>query len=93
MLYSGDPVDNSKEQLLEENEGICTTTPWGPWSECSVTCSMGTSVHTRRFLDRLGRKKCPHVSVIERKMCMQPACIGEDTECEIVSALHQLMIT
>jgi hypothetical protein len=84
ILHSGGPVVDD-QQLLEDNEGICTTTSWGPWSECSVTCGVGTSTRTRKFVERLGRKKCPHVSVIEREKCMRPACTGEDANREVVS--------
>ncbi|XP_067001720.2 spondin-1 [Anabrus simplex] len=71
------PGDELEEGgLLEEIEGICNTTPWGPWSECSVTCGVGFNMRTRRFLDRMGNKKCPHISLVEKEKCMQPECTG-----------------
>lgn len=55
-------VDDSEEDLKQE-EGICKTTDWTPWAECSASCGIGFTMRTRRFLDRLGRKKCPHVII------------------------------
>nr|CAD7194789.1 unnamed protein product [Timema douglasi] len=64
------------EPVLEDNEGVCSTTPWSQLSECSVSCGVGVAMRTRRFLDRMGRKKCPHVSLLEKEKCMMPPCTG-----------------
>ena len=48
---------------------MCQTTEWTGWSECSTTCGKGYELRTRRFLNRMGRKKCPHVDTTERRSC------------------------
>ena len=45
----------------EDNSGICKTTPWTDWSECSEKCGIGFRMKTRGFVDRMGQKKCPHI--------------------------------
>lgn len=64
----------------EGGNGICQTTPWSAWSECSATCGIGISMRTRTFHNHLGRKRCPHVSVVEKQKCMQPECLFEAAE-------------
>lgn len=56
------------------NDAFCETTDWGHWSECSSTCGVGIKMRTRRFKDRMGRKRCPHVYLVEKVKCMEPAC-------------------
>lgn len=56
--------------------GICATSNWSPWSECSVTCGIGFTMRTRYFKEKTGRKKCPHITTIEKDKCMRPDCIG-----------------
>lgn len=46
-----------------EGVGVCKTTKWSEFSECSTTCGVGFSMRVRTFIDHMGRKKCPHVSV------------------------------
>ncbi|CRK89994.1 CLUMA_CG003720, isoform A [Clunio marinus] len=81
--------DDSSENLAlseatvnEQGEGlgICKTTRWSDWSECSATCGVGITMRTRTFLDRVGRKKCPHITVVEKQKCMQPECSIADLE-------------
>lgn len=47
----------------EDLNGICQTTVWGPWSECSVTCGIGVNTRRRNFLNHMGLKKCPLVAI------------------------------
>ncbi|XP_076619199.1 extracellular matrix protein f-spondin [Colletes latitarsis] len=60
--------------LLAANNAFCATTEWSAWSECSSTCGVGMKLRTRKFTDRMGHKKCPHVSVMEKEKCMEPPC-------------------
>ncbi|EEB20418.1 f-spondin, putative [Pediculus humanus corporis] len=72
---------------VEDTEAFCETSPFGEWSECSTTCGVGVAMRTRRFLDRWGRKKCPHVSLVEKRECIEPPCpspspgINMDSRC------------
>ncbi|XP_052738249.1 spondin-1 [Bicyclus anynana] len=61
-----------------EAAGICRTSEWGAWSECSVTCGVGISTRRRHFLNQMGLKKCPLVHVDENRKCMQPQCTEEE---------------
>lgn len=60
--------------------GVCKTTRWAPWSECSATCGIGISMRTRSFVDNMGRKKCPHITVVEKQKCMAPDCLVTDID-------------
>ncbi|XP_023306152.2 spondin-1 [Lucilia cuprina] len=69
--------------LVNENgdgAGVCQTTAWSPWSECSATCGIGITMRTRTFLNHVGRKRCPHISVVEKQKCMKPECTFEQIE-------------
>lgn len=57
-----------------EGSGVCKTSPWSAWSECSVPCGIGITMRTRTFLNHLGRKRCPHITVVEKQKCMRPEC-------------------
>lgn len=58
---SGESVVEDSQEKVEDNEGICKTTLWTEWSECSETCGIGVKSRTRGFVDPAGRKKCQHI--------------------------------
>ncbi|KAL1506661.1 hypothetical protein ABEB36_005985 [Hypothenemus hampei] len=62
------------ESLDPTMGGICSTSPWGPWSACSETCGIGFKMRNRFFVDSMGMKKCPQVSTVEKEKCMGPPC-------------------
>lgn len=67
----GETDDDSILLLADEH---CKTTSWSEWSECTATCGIGMMTRTRRFLKQTGYKKCRHVSILEKKKCMEPPC-------------------
>ncbi|XP_022829303.1 spondin-1 [Spodoptera litura] len=78
---NGVPEDSDNNATpIEANEGICETSEWGPWSECSVTCGVGVSTRRRHFLNHMGIKKCPLVATEENRKCMEPQCTEEERE-------------
>ncbi|XP_046594734.1 spondin-1 [Neodiprion lecontei] len=66
--------EEEPEAPLLGTEEICQTTSWSGWSECSSTCGVGFKMRTRKFNNRMGRKKCPHIQIVEKQKCMEPAC-------------------
>ncbi|KAK4887775.1 hypothetical protein RN001_004046 [Aquatica leii] len=68
------------EEKIEKNEGVCATSEWGPWTDCSSTCGVGFISRNRHFVDKKGRKKCPHINTFEREKCMGPPCLEENYE-------------
>ncbi|KAL7024638.1 hypothetical protein ACKWTF_013141 [Chironomus riparius] len=79
---SSENLAESQATVNEQGEGLglCRTTQWTDWSECSATCGVGISMRTRTFVDRSGRKKCPHISIVEKTKCMMPDCKITDLE-------------
>lgn len=65
---------------IEELDGICKTSEWGEWSECSVTCGIGINTRRRHFINHMGLKKCPLVQIEENRKCMEPQCSEQERE-------------
>ncbi|XP_064537926.1 spondin-1 [Drosophila montana] len=63
-----------------EGAGLCKTSPWSVWSECSASCGIGITMRTRTFVSPLGRKRCPHITIVEKNKCMRPDCTYEQVE-------------
>ncbi len=74
---SGEPFDDDTLLLSDEH---CKTTEWSEWSECTATCGIGFMTRTRHFLKRSGFKKCKHISIFEKKKCMEPPCKATQVE-------------
>lgn len=78
----GENLANSQSLVSDNGEGagLCKTTPWSVWSECSASCGIGITMRTRTFTNPLGRKRCPHITIVEKNKCMRPDCTFEQVE-------------
>lgn len=75
-----DDDDDINRNLGEIDSQICEITNWSEWSECSVTCGIGFRMKSRRFIHKMGRKKCSHIGLIEKEKCMNPPCASGTDE-------------
>ncbi|XP_057657573.1 spondin-1 [Diorhabda carinulata] len=71
---------DSQEIDSLDNSGICATTEWSAWSNCSEICGSGYKMRTRKFLNKNGRKKCPHVKSMEKEECINRECRQDEIE-------------
>lgn len=78
----GENLANSQSLVGDNGEGagLCKTSPWSVWSECSASCGIGITMRTRTFVNHLGRKRCPHITIVEKNKCMRPDCTYEQVE-------------
>ncbi|CAH1173684.1 unnamed protein product [Phaedon cochleariae] len=72
--------DSQEIDSLGDNTGICAVTDWSGWSSCSEKCGDGVRMRTRKFINRLGMKKCPHISIIDKEKCSIRTCRPDEIE-------------
>ncbi|XP_064108632.1 spondin-1-like isoform X2 [Macrobrachium nipponense] len=59
------------------DQRVCVTTEWSSWSHCSATCGEGQRMRNRRYLNRMGRKKCLKPTT-EKDTCVADTPVCDD---------------
>ncbi|XP_058804419.1 spondin-1 isoform X2 [Phymastichus coffea] len=75
-----DSSSGSLSPFPDLNEAECLTGDWSEWSECSSSCGMSYKTRRRHLQNPANRKKCFHVSLIDKQKCVAPPCSSNEQE-------------
>lgn len=71
------PGDEEEDDIAPLNvDSACEVTAWTDWSGCTATCGIGMTFRSRSLVSNANssRKRCMHISLMEKQKCMEPPC-------------------
>ena len=80
MSCSTKLIEKESCEIKCVNDVSCATTSWTEWQECSADCGKGFKIRTRKFMNRMARKVCNQVELVEKEPCMGPSPQCQDVQ-------------